>query len=62
VWSSTAQIPKLYTESYAIASKQFTTALSDLRKLYDAVLALEKDLEINKAPYTPGRWPEWTGE
>jgi photosystem II stability/assembly factor-like uncharacterized protein len=62
VWGSTDQIPKLYTESYSVAAKQFTAVLIDLRKLYDAVLALEKELEINKAPYTPGRWPEWKDE
>jgi hypothetical protein len=62
VWSSTAPIPKLYTESYAIAAKQFTVVLADLKKTDAAMEAVEKELEIKNAPYTPGRWPEWKGE
>jgi hypothetical protein len=30
-----------------------------MRKLHAAIESLEKELEINNAPYTPGRWPEW---
>jgi photosystem II stability/assembly factor-like uncharacterized protein len=59
VWGSTDQIPKLHEESYAIAAKQFTAFLQDLRKLDNAIDVVEKELEVNKAPYTPGRWPEW---
>jgi hypothetical protein len=59
VWGSTAAIPKMYHESYAVAAKQFSNVLADLKKVDATILAMEKDLEVNKAPYTPGRWPEW---
>jgi photosystem II stability/assembly factor-like uncharacterized protein len=59
VWNSIAPIPPMYVESYDIASKQFTEVLSSMRKLHAAIESLEKELEINNAPYTPGRWPEW---
>jgi hypothetical protein len=59
VWSSTDQIPKMYVESYAVAAKQFTQLLTDLKKAHTAIEAVEKELEMNNAPYTPGRWPEW---
>ncbi len=59
VWSSTDQIPKLYVESYGVAARQFTQLLVDMRKVHTAIETVEKELEINNAPYTPGRWPEW---
>ena len=59
VWSSTAPIPTIYTESYTVAAKQFTVLLGDMRRAEALILQLEKELEVNKAPYTPGRWPEW---
>jgi hypothetical protein len=58
---STSKIPRTYTDSYAIASKQFTEVLDKMRKVNSSIELLEKDLELNHAPYTPGRWPEWTG-
>jgi photosystem II stability/assembly factor-like uncharacterized protein len=59
VWNSIAPIPQIYKESYDIASKQFSQVLNSMSKLEASITALEKELEINKAPYTPGRWPEW---
>lgn len=59
VWNSIAPIPQIYKESYDIASKQFSDVLKMMLKLDASIIALEKELEINKAPYTPGRWPEW---
>jgi len=61
VWNSTDQIPKTYTDSYIVASKQFTALLADMRKMNASLEQLEKELEMNNAPYTPGRWPEWSG-
>ncbi len=58
VWSSTAPIPAMYQESYAIAYKQFKAMLVDMKKLDEKIKGLEKELELNGAPYTPGRWPE----
>lgn len=59
VWSSTAPIPATFKDSYTVAAKQFTLALDELKKIYAAIEQLEKELEMNNAPYTPGRWPEW---
>ncbi len=59
VWSSTAPIPKTFKDSYDIAAKQFTVVLEDLKKTHASIEQLEKELELNSAPYTPGRWPEW---
>jgi hypothetical protein len=59
IWNSTAPVPKMYNESYDIAAKQFTALLAQMRTVHASIETLEKELEINKAPYTPGRWPEW---
>lgn len=59
IWSSTDQVPQLYVDSYAIAAKQFTALLAEMKKTHAAIQEIEKELELNKAPYTPGRWPEW---
>lgn len=59
IWNSTAPVPKLYQESYDVAAKQFSAWLTELRSMHTSIEALEKELEINNAPYTPGRWPDW---
>ncbi len=59
VWNSTSAITGTYKNDYAIASKGLTAVLAAMRKLDTAITALEKELDLNKAPYTPGRWPEW---
>jgi photosystem II stability/assembly factor-like uncharacterized protein len=58
---TTAAVTQTFRDSYAVAAKQFTGLLQDLRKLDGRIGELEKTLEIQKAPYTPGRWPDWTG-
>jgi photosystem II stability/assembly factor-like uncharacterized protein len=59
LWSSTSQVPGMYKESFEIASKQFSTLLVAMKKLHNDLLEVEKELNTNGAPYTPGRWPEW---
>ena len=59
VWNSTSAITTTYRNDYAIASKGLTVVIAAMRKLDEEIVALEKQLELNKAPYTPGRWPEW---
>lgn len=59
LWSSTSQVPEMYKESYEVASKQFSAVLAAMRKLNSAIMDVEKELNTNRAPYTPGRWPEW---
>lgn len=58
-WNSTSAITTTFKKDYAIASKGLSTVLAAMRKLDTAITALEKQLDLNKAPYTPGRWPEW---
>lgn len=59
IWNSTAPVPQLYKDSYAIAGKQLTALLGTMKKLETDIIELEKALEISNAPYTPGRWPDW---
>lgn len=59
MWNSTSRVPATYKNDYAIASKALSSILESMRKLDAEITALEKELELNKAPYTPGRWPEW---
>lgn len=59
LWESTARVPAMYQENYEIAARQLTAFIQDLKKVDGKVEALERVLEINQAPYTPGRWPDW---
>ena len=59
VWYSTAPITTTFKDSYAVAAKQFGGLLSDLKKADTDLKSLESELEMNQAPYTPGRWPVW---
>ncbi len=58
LWTSTAPVPKTYTDSYEVAKRQFDSFMTDLRTMDTQVRALEDELEANGAPYTPGRWPK----
>ncbi|HCW08864.1 MAG TPA: hypothetical protein DGG95_16025 [Cytophagales bacterium] len=62
VTGNTSKVPKMYIESFAVASKQFSTLLGEMKKIHSSIEQLEKKLELNHAPYTTGRWPEWKGE
>jgi len=54
-----APIPTTFKKSYSIAAKHFTAVLDELRKINTFLEQLEKELEINNAPFTHGRWPDW---
>jgi chromosome segregation ATPase len=62
VWNSTAPVPKTFNDSFSTAAKQFSVLLLEMRKINSSIEQLEKELEINQAPYTPGRWPEWSNK
>jgi hypothetical protein len=49
-----------FSDSYAVAAKEFATALQSLRVVESDLAALESALELKGAPWTPGRIPEWT--
>ena len=55
-------VPGLYEESYAIAAREFETALGDLQIASRDLSALEQRLESMGAPWTPGRKPDWSGD
>jgi hypothetical protein len=58
LWNSTAKVPTLFVESYKLAEKQMPEVISAMKKIKSDLENLEKELEKNNAPYTPGRWPE----
>jgi hypothetical protein len=62
LWDVTSAPTQVYLDAYRIAAKQFGPALSELKLIANEVTALEKQIEMNNAPYTPGRWPEWNGQ
>jgi hypothetical protein len=49
----------MYKESFSIASDQLKEVLAAMKSLGKEIEALERTLEIEGAPYTPGRWPDW---
>jgi photosystem II stability/assembly factor-like uncharacterized protein len=55
----TSPITASFKEDYAVSAKALRTLLGSMKQFETALLALEKELELNHAPYTPGRWPEW---
>jgi photosystem II stability/assembly factor-like uncharacterized protein len=59
LWDVTSAPTQVYQDAYRIAAKQFGPALRELKLIANEVAALEKQIEMNNAPYTPGRWPEW---
>ncbi len=52
-------VPGLYEASYAVAAKEFETALSGLQAASRDLSTLEQRLAALGAPWTPGRRPDW---
>jgi hypothetical protein len=48
-----------YRDSFAIAERQFTAALQELKSIAAELAALEDELQELGAPWTPGRIPDW---
>jgi hypothetical protein len=61
LWSTTAAPTTTFVNSYNVAAKQFTPVYNELKAIGIAIKNVEDILEQNKAPYTPGRLPEWNG-
>ncbi len=58
---TTARPTKTHQQAYEIVANEFEGYLADLKKLVTQDLKkLEDELEAAKAPYTPGRFPEWS--
>lgn len=61
LWSTTAAPTTTFISSYQTAARQFTPVYNELKSIGEEIGKLENILESNKAPYTPGRLPEWNG-
>ena len=62
-WRSTSAPTQTQRDSYRHAAEAFGPVLGQLETLVETDLAgLEAELEAAGAPWTPGRFPEWTME
>jgi photosystem II stability/assembly factor-like uncharacterized protein len=61
LWSTTAAPTTTFISSYQTAARQFTPVYNELKSIGEEIRNLENILESNKAPYTPGRLPDWKG-
>ncbi|HKR06292.1 MAG TPA: glycosyl hydrolase [Bacteroidia bacterium] len=59
IWNSTSAPTQTFIQSYDVASKLFAGVLAELKSIDGEIKKVETILEQNKAPYTPGRMPEW---
>ena len=58
IWNTTSDIPQTFRTSLDIAVKQYNEVFPMIKDLDAKVMEIEKTLNKNKAPYTPGRWPD----
>jgi photosystem II stability/assembly factor-like uncharacterized protein len=58
-WDSQSGVTGNYRDSFAIAERQFTAALQELKSIAAELAALEDELQELGAPWTPGRIPDW---
>ena len=58
IWNSTSDIPQTFKDSYNIAEKQYNEIYPVIKDLHTKTEKIEAELNRNKAPYTPGRWPD----
>jgi photosystem II stability/assembly factor-like uncharacterized protein len=62
-WASSSAPTQTNIDAYEIAGAAFETVLRDLRQLVEVDLAhFEAELEKARAPWTPGRVPQWSPE
>lgn len=60
MWRTTSAPTQNYKNNYKIAADEFKVVLKDLQNLINTDLKnLETEMEKLKAPWTPGRVPEW---
>ncbi|MEP7252640.1 MAG: hypothetical protein ABI683_09680 [Ginsengibacter sp.] len=57
--TTTAGATNTFINSYTEAAKEFAPVLQEVRAIDAEVNKLDRILETNKAPYTPGRLPDW---
>jgi photosystem II stability/assembly factor-like uncharacterized protein len=61
LWGATAAPTTTFISSYQTAARQFTPVYNELKAIGEEIKNVENILERNKAPYTPGRLPDWQG-
>ncbi|MEP7168754.1 MAG: glycosyl hydrolase, partial [Bacteroidota bacterium] len=59
MWNISSAPTQTFMQSYETAAKIFTTVLPELKSIDGEIKKVETTLELNKAPYTPGRMPDW---
>ena len=59
LWSTTAAPTQTFKTSYNIAADGFGAILESLKAVTSDIVQVENILEKYKAPYTPGRLPDW---
>lgn len=60
--STTSMPTNTSINSYKVASTQFENVLAQIKQIESEINKIEVILEENKAPYTPGRMPDWKPE
>ncbi len=59
LWSTSVQQTFTYEEKLAVCESKFATIYNKVKEVKAQLEELEKQLDSMKAPYTPGRLPEW---
>jgi predicted nucleic acid-binding Zn-ribbon protein len=62
LWNVSAAPTQTFLKSYDIATSQFSKILVSIKEVDESIKKVEGILEENKAPYTPGRLPNWKGK
>jgi len=58
-WNSTSELTKTETDQLEILQEEFPPVLAQLRKVVEEIQEMDRQLEELKAPWTPGRVPEF---
>lgn len=58
VWNNTSDVPKTFMDDYNLAERQYREVFVLIKNLDTQIGVIEAHLNKNKAPYTPGRWPD----
>jgi photosystem II stability/assembly factor-like uncharacterized protein len=58
-WGSQSAVPAAYTDSLKVAQAEFAAVLAGMKSLAADLAALEASVEAMKAPWTPGRIPDY---
>lgn len=59
LWSTTSVPTETFKTSYNLAADNFESILDSLRSVTEDIKRVENLLDKYKAPYTPGRLPDW---